>query len=232
MTPYDRLLAETAIERDRFLARPLIRRALESGVPAGMYLDFLGQAYHHVRQTCPLLGLALSRCSDRDVAYRQGLLDYIAEEMGHEAWILDDIAALGGDAETVRHGRPGIPCRAMIAYVTWAIEHVSPYAMLGMVHVLEGLSVALAERAAVRIREAIGGDRTGSPDAGFRYLTSHGALDQAHVRSFIHLINGIRDPDAADAIVQTANAVYRLYGDMFAELAGGERAARTPIHVA
>jgi pyrroloquinoline quinone (PQQ) biosynthesis protein C len=221
MTLFDRLLAETEAERNRFLGLPIIRRARDEGVPAELYLAFLGQAYHHVRQTCPLLGLALSRCGEKDRAYREGLIGYIDEEMGHEDWILDDIAALGGNADAVRRGRPGIPCRAMVAYATWAIEHVSPYALLGMVHVLEGMSVELAEGVARRISAVLGNPGGKMPAEGFRYLTSHGALDRDHVRYFEALVNGIEDAEAADAIVDTANAIYRLYGDMFVELADG-----------
>ena len=219
MTLFDRLLAETETERNRFLGLPIIRRAREEGVSLALYVAFLGQAYHHVRQTCPLLGLALSRCGADDAEYRAGLIGYIDEEKGHEAWILDDIAALGGDAEAVRLSLPGIPCRAMVAYATWAIEHVSPYALLGMVHVLEGMSVELADAVARRISAALGNGDGALPAAGFSYLTSHGALDREHVRYFEELVNAIEDPEAADAIIDTANAIYRLYGDMFVEIA-------------
>lgn len=233
--PYDRLVAETAVERERFLSMPVLRQAQEEGVPLPLYLGFLGQAFHHVRQTCPLLGLALARCDAGDAAYRRGLLDYLEEEKGHEEWILDDIAALGGDAEAVRAGRPDIPCRAMVAYATWAIEHVSPYAMLGMVHVLEGMSVALADRVARGIAARLGQRETAAePIAGFSYLTSHGALDQDHVRFFEELVNGIEDASAVDAIIETANAIYRLYGDMFAGIVAraSEYAAGETAHVA
>ena len=135
---YDELLHATQPERERFIQIPVIQRALSEGVDQAMYLAFLSQAYHHVRYTCRLLACAIARCGDDDQAYIDALLEYIVEERGHEAWILDDIRALGGDAEAVRDGRGDLPCRLMVSYVAYAIEHVSPYAMLGMVHVLEG----------------------------------------------------------------------------------------------
>lgn len=232
MTLFDRLLAETEAERNRFLGLSIIRRAREEGVPQALYLAFLGQAYHHVRQTCPLLGLALSRCGADDADYRAGLIGYIDEEKGHEAWILDDISALGGDAEAVRTSLPGIPCRAMVAYATWAVEHVSPYALLGMVHVLEGMSVELADAVARRISAALGNGEGALPEAGFSYLTSHGALDREHVRYFEELVNGIEDRAAAQAIIDTANAIYRLYGDMFVEIAEIAGSKGSPAHAA
>lgn len=214
MTFCDQLLEATRLERERFLAIPLITRAAESGVSRELYLAFLAQAYHHVRHTCPLLELAVARCGSGDGRYRKGLLHYIEEERGHELWILDDIEAMGGDPRAVREGMPGIACRVMVGYAIYAIEYVSPYTLLGMVHVLEGMSARLAERAAKAIAQSLGTGTT----AGFSYLISHGVLDQDHVRDFTALVNDIRDEPARRAIIETAEVVYRLYGDIFREL--------------
>lgn len=211
---FERLYTETRSERDAFIATPVIQRALAQGVPAPMYVAFLGQAYHHVRHTCRLLGTAVARCGDRDARYIAALLEYIEEERGHEAWILDDIRALGGDADAVAAGQGDLPCRLMVAYVYYAIEHVSPYAMLGMVHVLEGMSAALATMAAGKLKDTLGI----ADNRGFSYLASHGSLDQEHVAFFRDLVNGIDDPAAQDAIIETARVVYRLYADMFSTI--------------
>jgi pyrroloquinoline quinone (PQQ) biosynthesis protein C len=213
----DRLLAATTDERERFLAIPIIQRAAATGVSRDAYVAFLTEAYHHVRYTCPLLELALSRCGAEDDHYRNGLLQYIEEETGHEEWILDDIEAFGGSAAAVRDATPGIPCRAMVGYATYAIEHISPYALLGMVHVLEGMSAQLAGAAAQGIARSLGR----STKAGFSYLISHGTLDQDHVRFFTDLVNAIRDDHAQQAIIATANVVYRLYGDIFRDIDRG-----------
>lgn len=213
---YEELLVATAAERAAFQAIPVIAQACTQGVSRAAYVDYLGQAYHHVRHTCPLLALAASRCGEHDGTYRDALFDYIAEERGHEAWILEDIAALGGDAGAVAASGPRLPCRLMVAYAHYAIAFVSPYAMLGMVHVLEGMSVALAQRAASAIATRVG---LGSHGGGFRYLSSHGGLDVEHVAFFRSLVDGIADPEARAAIVDTARVIYRLYGDLFSEVA-------------
>src|SRR5437879_5723437 len=123
MPAYDALLQDTEAERERFLALPLLRHAVTMGVPRAPYLDFLAQAYHHVRHTCPLLALAYAHCGGRDAAYRAALLTYLGLEQGHEEWVLDDISALGGDAERVRSAAPQSPCKAMVGYAYYAIEH-------------------------------------------------------------------------------------------------------------
>lgn len=214
MDSFDRLIAETKAERAAFLAIPVIQRALRDGVTRDLYLGFLGQAYHHVKHTCPLLSRAAAGCSEADAGYRAALQAYILEEAGHEGWILEDITALGGDAEAVSAALPGLPCRLMVAYAYYAIEQISPYAMLGMVHVLEGMSVALAQLGAEAVKRKL----SIKGDAGIRYLTSHGALDHDHVAFFRTLVNGIRDREALRHIVETAKIMYGLYGEIFRNL--------------
>jgi pyrroloquinoline quinone (PQQ) biosynthesis protein C len=225
LTAYDELVAATEAERQAFMAIPLVQRALREGVDRATYLAFLEQAYHHVKHTCRLLGLALACCADRDGRYIAALLEYLEEERGHEAWILDDIRALGGDAALVAAGEGAVPTRAMVAFVHYAIQHEGPYAMLGMVHVLEGLSAQLALGAAHKLRVSVGA----AGEGGFSYLASHGQLDQQHVAFFRELVDGVEGAEDRRAILDVARAVYRLYGDMFrevdAQMAGGRRAA-------
>ncbi len=208
----DRLLAETAAEREAFLAIPLVQHALAQGASRELYLAFLSQAYHHVKHTFPLLALAASRTTDE--RYQNALVEYMEEERGHEKWILNDIRALGGDADAVRDGQPGHACRVMVAFAYDAIARTSPYAMLGSVHVLEGLSVRLADLLAdaMKSKLGIGGD------AGFSYLRSHGALDQEHVAFFRTLVDGFEDPEVQEIVIDHSKAFYRLYGDIFREL--------------
>lgn len=215
MTFYDRLMTETARDREAFLAIPLVQRAARSGASQALYLDFLTQAYHHVKHTFPLLALAASRTTDE--RYQDALIEYMEEERGHEKWILDDIRALGGNAEAVRDGVPGTACRIMVGYSYYAIEHVSPYAMLGSVHVLEGMSVLLADRVADAMRSSLGLEG----ELGFSYLRSHGSLDKEHVALFRSLVDGFDEPPTQLIIIDHTRLFYRLYGDIFRDLDAG-----------
>ncbi len=215
MSFFERLQNETQREREIFITRPLIQTAIQEGVSVDLYRDYLTQAYHHVKFTCPLLGLALSQCPVQDRDYRAALIEYIDEEKGHEEWILNDIEALGGNKDRVRNCAPNLPNKAMCAYVHYAITNISPYALMGMVHVLEGMSVVLADKAAETIRKTIAAE---NDEKGFSYLKSHGALDQEHVVFFENTVNKIQCPDAQQAVIDTAKMVYRLWGDMFDDL--------------
>jgi long-chain acyl-CoA synthetase len=210
---YDRLIAETERERTEFASIPLISEALRSGASRELYLDFLTQAYHHVKHTFPLLAFAAARTSDE--IYQDALVEYMEEERGHEKWILNDIVAFGGDAAAVRDGAAGIACQVMVGYTYYAIEWISPYAMLGSVHVLEGMSTLLADKAADAIQRSIG--RGGK--VGFSYLRSHGALDIEHVAFFKKLVDRIEDRKIQQIVIDASKVFYRLYGDIYHELA-------------
>jgi pyrroloquinoline quinone (PQQ) biosynthesis protein C len=212
MTFYDRLSALTSSDREGFLAIPILRAVMGGAVTQAMYLDFLAQAYHHVKHTFPLLALAAARTTDR--SYQKALLAYMNEESGHDEWILNDIRALGGDADAVREGRPGAACALMVAYSYYAVEHICPYALLGSVHVLEGMSVALADRAASAIQASLNA-REGE---GFSYLRSHGALDVQHVAFLASIIDDIDREQTQEIVVESARMFYKLYGDIFREL--------------
>jgi pyrroloquinoline quinone (PQQ) biosynthesis protein C len=212
MSFYEQLVAETAGSRDAFLAIPLVRNTLRNGAPRSLYLDFLAEAYHHVKHTFPLLALAASRTSDE--RYQDALVEYMAEERGHEKWILEDIGALGGDQNKVRIGQGGPACQIMVGYAYYAIEQISPYAFLGSVHVLEGMSVLLADQVANAMKASLGLES----EAGFSYLRSHGSLDTEHVAFFRGLVDGFDDPKAQRIIIDNAVIFYRLYGSIFHDL--------------
>jgi len=174
------------------------------------YIAFLTEAYHHVKHTVPLLRAAKAALPARHAWLKPAMDEYIEEEAGHDEWILDDIRACGGDAEAVRHGQPAHATEVMVAYAYDTIARGNPLGFFGMVHVLEGTSVALALQAADAIQQPLG-----LPDAAFSYLRSHGTLDQEHTAHFALLMDEITDAADQAAIVHAARAFYRLYGDVF-----------------
>ncbi|MBU1191834.1 MAG: iron-containing redox enzyme family protein [Gammaproteobacteria bacterium] len=207
---YDRLIAATEASRGEFLNVPILQRALQGQVTRDEYVSFLGQAYHHVRHTVPLLMGCGYRLPDRMNWLRKAIGEYIEEEVGHEEWILDDIRACGADADAVRNAKPFAATELMVAYAYDTVQRRNPIGMFGMVFVLETTSTALASSAAGAIQNSLG-----LPKTAFRYLTSHGSLDQEHIRFFQSLVNQFEDPDDIDTLLHCAQMVYRLYGDMF-----------------
>jgi pyrroloquinoline quinone (PQQ) biosynthesis protein C len=213
MTFFDTLQANTAAERQRLFSIPVIEEALRGQITLDQYVAFLTQAYHHVKHTVPLLMACGSRLPGSHEWLRNAIAEYVEEELGHQEWILSDIAACGADPELVRHGKPNPSTELMVAYAYHQIDRGNPVSFFGMVHVLEGTSTALATHAADTIRGALGLGQ----DA-FSYLTSHGSLDIEHVAFFEGLMNRLDDEADRQAVLHCAGMMYRLYGDIFRSL--------------
>ena len=213
MTFFHTLQDRTAAERDHLLTAPVLQLAVDGKLSLETYIAFLTQAYHHVKHTVPLLMACGARLPERLEWLRSAIAEYIEEELGHQEWILNDLAACGADPEAVRHGQPALATELMVSYVYDRIARHNPVSFFGMVNVLEGTSIALATRAASAIRGSLG-----LPPAAFSYLNSHGSLDLEHMRFFEDLMNRLDADEDREAVVHTARVVYRLYGDMFRSL--------------
>ena len=213
MSNYLELVALTTRARTELQSVPVISRALRGDVARETYVRFLGQAYHHVRHTVPLLMAVGARLPTRHHWLQKELVHYLEEEQGHEMWILSDIAAAGGDPDEVRDGAPSVETDAMVAYAYDTVMRRNPVAFFGMVHVLEGTSVALALNAAAAIQAALA-----LPDRAFTYLRSHGSLDQQHVGHLASIVDRLDGVEDLPAVVTCAQAMYRLYGNVFRSL--------------
>ena len=205
----------------------IIQSALRGEITQAEYIAFLTEAYHHVKHTVPLLMAAGSRLPEDKEWLREAVAEYISEEVGHQEWILNDLAACGIDKEHVRHGRPALATELMVAYAYDTIQRGNPLGFFGMVHVLEGTSIAIADRAADAIAEA-----TGLPRKAFTYLRSHGGLDVEHVKFFTGLMDRITDPVEQDVILHAAGVFFHLYGDIFRSLPALALSVSTSVEVA
>lgn len=206
----DDLIAGTTAERNALLGVPLIQKALRGEVTRAAYIEFLTQAYHHVRHTVPLLMTSGARMPQRLSWLRDAIVEYIDEEAGHDEWILADIDAAGGDAAAVRAGTPSAATELMVAYAYDGITRHNPVVFFGMAHVLEGTSVQLASQAAGVLRKSLD-----LPQKAFTYLTSHGSLDIEHTKTFANLVNRLDSPEDRRDILHAARMFYRLYADIF-----------------
>ncbi len=206
---YQQLQQATNDERASLLATPLITAALDGRVNRRHYISFLSRAFHHVKHTVPLLMACGARLPDRQEWLRSAVAHYIEEEIGHHEWILNDIAAAGGDAEAVRASDPDFDTDLMVAYAYDTVTRRNPVGLFGMVYVLEGTSVSLASKAASVLQEALD-----LPPGAFTYLSSHGALDVEHIGHFEQLVNRLDAPADREAVVSNASAFFRLYGNV------------------
>jgi len=213
MTFYDTLNQATQAPRQSLFSTPIIEKSLSGKITLDDYVAFLQQAYHHVKHTVPLLMAVGSKLQENKEWLREAVAEYIEEELGHQEWILNDIAACGFDKERVRTGTPHHSTEIMVAYAYDMINRINPIGFFGMVQVLEGTSVNMAEKAADKIRSTLS-----LPKNAFSYLYSHGSLDQNHLNFFENLMNRIEDSQEQALIIHSATRFYQLYGDIFRSL--------------
>jgi long-chain acyl-CoA synthetase len=207
---FQRLVTETAQGQQTLANVPQIQDGLAGRISRETYLAYLAEAHHHVKHTVPLMQAAKARLDDGHARFRGALDEYIAEETGHEEWILNDIRHTGGDPEAVRAGEPRDATRRLVAYVYDYIARKNPMGFFGMVLVLEGTSVRLATQGA----SAVAASLNLGPES-FSYLSSHGAVDQEHLVFFQRLMDEIDDPADQAAIIEVAGAVFILFAEVF-----------------
>ena len=207
---YDILKQETAHEQDQLVRSEIITRCMARNVTLDEYIAYLTQAYHHVKFTVPLLMAVGARLPESREWLRVAVAEYIEEEIGHQEWILNDIAACGGDKDAVRRSQPAMQTELMIAYAWDMVMRRDPIGFFGMVHVLEGTSVNLADHAADQIKAALN-----LPERAFSYLRSHGSIDQSHIQHLESLVNRFTDPDDQALLLHSTKMFYRLYKGVF-----------------
>lgn len=206
MTFYERLTQETETARHALYTVPQLVEGLHGNISRDTYIAYLTQAYHHVKHTVRFLMAMGARLPDNKKWLHDAIAEYIDEEKGHEEWILNDIAAAGGDKEAARHATPHLETDVLVAYNYDYIARKNPVGFLGMVYMLESTSTQIANNGADAVKSKLG-----LPEKAFSYLYSHGALDLEHLKFFETLVNRIDDPDDQAAIIEVAQNTFRLF---------------------
>ena len=226
MSFHEELTQSTATGREYLLASPIIGRALAGQIDRAEYIAFLTQAFHHVRHTVPLMMAVGASLPERLEWLHKELVHYVGEEIGHEQWILNDIAAAGGDPQAASLSVPAIATDAMVGYAWDTVQRRNPVGFFGMVFVLEGASVALALNAADQIQRSLS-----LPARAMTYLRSHGQLDREHIHHLAGILDRLEDSGDRAAVTRCAQVMFRLYGNVFRELDDG-RAIRSLRRIA
>ncbi len=209
MNFYDRLIHETETARQSLYTVPQLTDGLRGDISRETYIAYLTEAYHHVRHTVRFLMLMGARLPDDKKWLHDAISEYIEEEKGHEEWILNDIAAAGGDKEKARTATPNLETQVLVAYNYDYIARKNPVGFLGMVFMLESTSTQIANAGADAVMKNLD-----LPKSAFTYLYSHGALDIEHLKFFEQLVNKIDDPADQAAIIEVANNTFRLFANL------------------
>lgn len=220
MSFFETLKTSTSAEAQSLLTIPQLIDGLTGCISRDTYVAYLTEAYHHVKHTTKLMAAAKAGLDAGHDRFRKALDEYMAEEEGHEEWILNDIRACGADAEAVRNSAPRLATEMMVAFAYDFIHRNNPMGFFGMVFVLEGTSILLASRGASAVQQSLG-----LPANAFTYLTSHGALDQDHMVFFAKLMDEVTSDADRDAIIHVAKRMFILFGDVFRSIPHAVEAA-------
>ena len=193
---------------------PKVHSMIHHGLTLGEYRAFLHDLFHIVWHFCPIMAAAAARCSDRFRDVRMELYERIGEEKGHEAWVLEDMEAMGCDVRTALETPPSPPAQAMIAFNYYAVDRQHPCAVLGMLYMLEVVSSVYGGRVADSIARALGRD---AARGGFRFLSSHATMDVEHMAKLNRLVKTIDDAGAQGAVVNATRVNFHQFGQLFRE---------------
>jgi hypothetical protein len=205
------------------LAAPLLRRSAsafwETGDPRTRYLAYLQAMHMVVRASVPLMELAARRCEALapadPLAAGMGayLRDHIAEELHHDEWLADDLAAAGADPVPLLSAPPAPAVACLVGAQYYWISHYHPACLLGYIGAIEG--TAPGPRMPARLAEL-----TGYPLRAFRTLDHHACVDGRHATDLYDLVDRLGpDGPRASAIGCSALTTIAGLGALFLGLA-------------
>ena len=183
----------------------------------GLYVAFLQETWHYVRFTSDTLLFAGERLKKlgRHGWLADVLVEKAAEEKGHDAWALADLAALGIAERHVQTTSASLPVTAYNAWTRFVASSPFPIAYLGVAYTLENLAVQRAGMAADALRKT---GRIANIADAVSYLVGHGEADVGHVAELEAVLEQVEDFAEQDAVLTSAAATRLMYAGMAANL--------------
>jgi hypothetical protein len=186
------------------------------------YPAYLSAMHGLIRASVPLMETAVERCgrlADGDPAagpLAAYLRTHIAEEQGHDDWLLEDLALLGaaGPDELLAPAlREDIAALAGAQY--YLIRHSHPACLLGYIAVLEGCP---PDAGVAALLPAL----TGWPAPAFRTVARHAALDPGHEQELVEVLDALPlSPAVTEAVARNAAYTALRAADLLGRLAQG-----------
>ena len=194
-------------------ADPVFSTIFDGTASREVYLKYLERTYHYVNYTTVQLKQAARVFADRpgelEQAMHQRFVHHAKEEHGHELWVLDDIRAIGGDADAAIKADPGLAVKAYLSMAELVLGSRTPLAFIGLGGLLEGISAQLGTLAATNMRS-----HSKIPNVGnaLKFFDSHGEADTVHIieqRETLVKIRGEEDRRALLVCAQMTAFQYR-----------------------
>jgi pyrroloquinoline quinone (PQQ) biosynthesis protein C len=193
------LVTRTDEARRAFETNPRVLDIVAKGLTVERYRNLLLELYHVVWNFNPICAAAASRISDRHKPIRYFLYDHMKEEAGHEEWVLNDLVAMGVEAEATRAYAPTMLMLAFNGYNYWAADRRHPCSVLGMIYALEVIASVYGGPITTAIKESL----LLEDDRGISFISSHATLDTEHMAELRVVLNLLDDAEAGEAIIES-----------------------------
>jgi pyrroloquinoline quinone (PQQ) biosynthesis protein C len=167
------------------------------------------ETFHYVKHSCALMDRAHDRLGPQHAALQAYLRTHRAEETGHEAWLLDDLAALGYDRAEAADSTPLAETVAMVGSQLYVIDYLHPAGLIGYIYVMES-------KPPTELFLSVLHERFGVPREAMNFLARHGEADLVHREELREILDScFADPHARRAAVASAtlglSCVVRLF---------------------
>ena len=208
------LVTRTDEARREFETNPVVLEAVANGMTVERYRKLLLELYHVVWHFNPVCAAAASRVPDSHRQVRYFLYEHMQEESGHEAWVMNDLEAVGvAHAATTVH-TAGVHTLALNGYNYWSADRRHPCSVLGMMYALEVIASVYGGPFSSAIRESLllEGER------GVSFISSHATMDMEHMANLRQILNTVTDDEARGAIVESALVNFHHITRVFAAI--------------
>ncbi len=208
------LVSATDEARRSFENHPVALDAVAKGLSVERYRKLLLELYSLVWNFNPVCAAAASRIGDSHRHVRYFLYEHMQEESGHEAWVSNDLEAMGVSASELATYCPNNSTLAMVGYNYWSAERREPCSVLGMMYTLEVIASVYGGLLATALRESLllEGER------GTSFIGSHASMDAKHMVELRLILNQIDDTKVRSAIVESTLVNFDLVTRIFTAL--------------
>ena len=205
------LVIRTDEARRAFETNPVVLDAVANGMPVERYRALLLELYHVVWHFNPVCAAAASRMPDTHRQIRYHLYEHMHEELGHEEWVMNDLAAVGVPREQVLAHAPSPFTLALNGYNYWAADRRHPCSALGMLYALEVIASVYGGPFASAIKESL----LLEGEQGISFIGSHATMDAEHMAELRKVLETVRDDEAKEAVVEATLMNFHHFTRMF-----------------
>jgi len=197
--------------RVRLYSTRLMKEVEDGTLPLSVYKGFVQETYHYVKHTTRFFVAAASRMPEEYERSRKDLIEYAADESGHEVYLLNDLKALGMSPEEVKRSEPLIETEALTGFHYYLAMFGNPVGIWGNVYAVEGFSNDKSSKAAETLMSSLH-----LPKAAVSFLVSHGKFDVGHFNNAKDIIEKkIVSQEDERAVAYCARASLELYATMY-----------------